>query len=303
MPDLGPRVRGAMPRRLLFAGLAIEALYLVAALGPFSLLAHGTELTDLGKLTDHQPLAAPVVTIAIVALFGFYGLALRRVPRGDSPGLRVVVGLTALQSLTLVLLYPIMASDLYIYAVDGYAAAFYKLNLLVSAPVLAGNDPFFAYARDWAQLPSPYGPLWISLSKLIALVAGSDVVLAVILLKLLRALAVLGTTLVLVVALHDPGPRAQIIAVILFGWNPLVQIEMVGNGHNDAVLTLLLVAGLLLFQKSRPALGMLGIGGAVLIKILPIGVIPLCLLAIYVGSTGAAAAHRLRSFLTSPARF
>jgi hypothetical protein len=274
---------------LLVAGLALEAIYLVAVLGPFSFLAHGTELTDLGKLTDHQPIAAVAVTIAIGALFGLYGLALRTAShsKGDSQSMGLAFGLTALQSLTLVFLYPIMASDLYIYAVDAYAAAFYKLNLLVTAPIAAGNDPFFAYARDWAQLPSPYGPLWLTLSKVVALAAGSNVVVAVLLLKLLGALAVLMTTLLLVRALAKRGRRTQLLAAILFGWNPLVQIELVGNGHNDAILTLLLIAGLIAIGSRRFALGMLGLAGALLIKILPVGVVPLCLLATYIGSPGS----------------
>jgi hypothetical protein len=283
-------------RRLLLAGLALEAIYLAAVLGPFSFLAHGAELTDLGKLTDHQPIAAVAVTVAIGVLFGLYGLALRAAShsKGDSRTVDLAIGLSALQSLTLVFLYPIMASDLYIYAVDAYAAAFYKLNLLVTAPIAAGNDPFFAYARDWAQLPSPYGPLWLTLSKLVALAAGPNVVVAVLLLKLLGALAVLATTLLLVRALAKRGRRAQLLAVILFGWNPLVQIELVGNGHNDAVLTLLVVAGLIALTSRRSALGMLGIAGALLIKILPVGVVPLCLLAVYVGTHGSSWRRLLR---------
>src|SRR6185437_525233 len=58
-----------------------------------------------------------------------------------------------------------------------------------------------------------------------------------------------------------------------------VQLEMVGNGHNDAVMVFVLVAALVLLTKKHAILGAAGIGASVLIKFLTLGAVPLFLLA------------------------
>lgn len=322
-----------MTRRGLLAGLAIELIFLIAVLGPFSLLANGTDLTDLGKLTDYQPIAAILVTLGLIGLFAFYVLGLLSVRRasrwpdlarstrrrqvrprdagtallerqGDDraddasaaeppdalrtagrwlscPSRAATVALlfTALFSLTLVFLYPITAIDVYNYAVEGHVAAYYNLNPMLTPPSQAAADRFVAYAGSWSQSTSPYGPLWLQISKLDALVAGSNVVLAVLLLKALAALCVVATAWLLSLAFRHRGPRASALAVVLYGWNPLVQIELVGNGHNDAVMALCLVAALVLTTKGRLVSGTLAAGASVLVKYLTLGAVPLVLLA------------------------
>ena len=64
------------PLPLVAMGLALEVLFLLAVLGPFSLLDHGTRLVDLGFLTHYQPEAARLITAGLLALFLFYGFAL-----------------------------------------------------------------------------------------------------------------------------------------------------------------------------------------------------------------------------------
>src|SRR5579884_1509135 len=146
-----------MPRRALIAGLTMEAIFLIAVVGPFSLFAHGTELTDLGKLTDHQPIAAVLVTAGLVALFALYAVALINV-RTDDHALPLALGGTVLFSLTLIFLYPVTAIDVYNYAVEGHVAAFYQVNPMVTAPAQVSSDTFVSYAANWVDSPSPYGP-------------------------------------------------------------------------------------------------------------------------------------------------
>ena len=267
-----------MIRRAMAAGLVIEAIYLVAVLGPFSLLANGTALTDLGKLTNYQPIAAALVTGGLVALFVAYVVALFNAPAGKR-AVSIAIGGTVLFSLTLVFLYPATAIDVYNYAVEGHVAVFQHLNPMVTPPSEVAGDPFVSYAGSWATSPSPYGPIWILLSELDALAAGSNIVLAVFLLKALAGVAVAATTILLAQAFRDHGSRASALAAILFGWNPLVQLELVGNGHNDAVLTLLVIAALVFMGTRKPVLSTMSIGASVLVKFLTLGAIPLFLMA------------------------
>lgn len=267
-----------MPRRALIAGLTIEAIFLVAVVGPFSIFSHGTELTDLGKLTDHQPIAAALVTAGLIALFALYAIALLNIP-ADDRALPLALGGTILFSLTLIFLYPVTAIDVYNYAVEGHVAVYYQINPMVSAPSQVTGDTFVSYAANWVDSPSPYGPIWILLTMLGALVAGSNIVRAILLLKAVAAAAVVATTFLLAWSFRDQGVRDRALTAMLFGWNPLVQIEMVGNGHNDAVMTFFLIAALVCVMRNRPVLGALGIGASVLIKFLTLGAIPMFLLA------------------------
>lgn len=268
-----------MSRRGLVAGLLVEGLFLSAVLGPFSLLAHGAELTDLGKLTDYQPMAAILVTAGLIALFALYGVALLWGPstRRASPWL--ALGFSALFAVTLIFLYPVTAIDVYNYAVQGHVAAFHGINPLVTPPSQVAGDPFVSYAGSWADSTSPYGPLWITITRLEAILAGANVVLAILGLKTLAAIAVVLTGALLISATADRGPRVATFAVVLYGWNPLVLLEMVGNGHNDAVMTVFLIAALVLLGKNRPVLGAISVGASVLIKFLTLGAVPLFFLA------------------------
>src|SRR5439155_11680918 len=190
-----PRVQRSLPLVGLAAGLGIEAIYLLGVVGPFSLLTHGAQLTDLGQLTGHQPIAGVAVAVAVVALFALYGVAMRAISRPSDGGLPLVLGGSIVFSLTLIFLYPITAIDVYTYAVQGHIVVFQYLNPLLVPPSTARGDAFIAFAGSWVDRTSPYGPVWIALSSLDALLAGSDIILAIAIFKALGALAVVATTI------------------------------------------------------------------------------------------------------------
>jgi len=267
------RSRAGERAPLIGVGLAIESLYLVAVMGPFSLLTSGSRLTDLGRLTDYRPEAAVAVAAGLVGLFLFYAFALVLVRDGDRA---IAIAGTACFSLTLMYLYPITATDVYTYAVQGYIAAFHGLNPLVIPPDRVANDPFVHFAGSWRNSASPYGPLWVDFSALALRVSGPNIVRAVVLLKLLNAAAVVGTSGLLIRVVR--GRAAY--AAAFFGWNPLVQIELVGNGHNDAVMILLLVAALALASRRRHAIGAAFLAGSILTKYLTIGALPFYVIAV-----------------------
>ena len=259
---------------VILAGLATEIVYFAATVGPLSFLQHGRVLTDLGKLTSSSPTAAAIVLVSLVALFAFYGVALRRIAASGEHATRLALLGTAIFSLTLVFIYPATAIDIYNYAVQGHVAVFQHLNPLVTPPAQAKSDPFVQYGGTWANSTSPYGPVWIFLTEADALVAGNNIINAVLGLKAVAAIAVVGTAGLLAWFQRSEGSRAS-RAVVFFGWNPLVQLELVGNGHNDAVLTLLLIAGLIAMKKDRPVLGAIGFTLSLLVKSLAVGVLPL----------------------------
>ena len=263
-----------LARPALVVGLLTEAIYLAAVTGPFSFLAHGQNLLDLGKLTGYSSVAAIAVTVGLLGLFLFYALALRDIAANGQSALPLALIGTLVFSVTLVFMYPVTAIDVYNYAVQGHVAFFYHVNPLAAAPSSITGDPFVAYGSTWADTTSPYGPIWIFLSIVDAWLAGPNVIIAVLALKGLAALAIVGTAGLLAWAAQRAG-RNPALAVVYFGWNPLVLIELAGNGHNDAVLTLFVVAGLILARHRWPTLAVACLTAAVLVKSLPIAAIPL----------------------------
>src|SRR5262249_40394506 len=65
--------------------------------------------------------------------------------------------------------------------------------------------------------------------------------------------------------------------LLLYAWNPLILIEAAGSGHNDVVMVTYALAGLLLFARGHPLLGLAVIVYSVPVKYLT-GVLALLLL-------------------------
>ena len=147
---------------------------------------------------------------------------------------------------------PLASSDLYSYAAQAQL-------------VRHGLDPYTTTPADlpavdlgkfldnvawkWVDTPSPYGPLWVALSKWVAVGVGNHALISALLLRLLPFVAVLATAWLLPM-LAERYARRPDLALWLAVANPLILVHTVGGGHNDAVMVALMVAGLVL--ASRP---------------------------------------------------
>src|SRR6185437_3570131 len=100
-------------------------------------------------------------------------------------------------------------------------------------------------AWNWVDTPSPYGPLWVAISKWVAAATGNHALISVLLLRLLPFAAVLLTARLLPVLAHRFAKRAGRALWVAVA-NPLILVHAVGGGHNDAVTVALMVAGLVL---------------------------------------------------------
>jgi alpha-1,6-mannosyltransferase len=152
---------------------------------------------------------------------------------------------------------PLFSHDVYSYMAQGeilhlglnpYHAAPDVLARYGQTHVLAAVSPF------WRATTSPYGPLFIALSSVIMGVVGSNLILGVVLMRVLE-LAGLGLLAIftprLARALGADPSRSTWLAVI----SPLVLLELISAGHNDALMIGLLIAGVTLAMERRPLLG------------------------------------------------
>jgi alpha-1,6-mannosyltransferase len=240
-----------------WAGLGLGGSLAVSAAGP--------AVSGGGPIAWWFTLHLPPGHSADVALF-YSGMAAlcvawlglgRRLGRTPAmkPSRLVLIG--TLWCLPVVFGPPLFSHDVYSYLAQGEILHL-GLNPYHHGPdilaqfghrhLLAAVSPF------WRTTTSPYGPLFLALASVIAGVVGSNLVLGVLLARVLELagvalLAVYVPRLARVLG-TDPS-RATWLAVI----SPLVVLELIAAGHNDALMIGLLVAGVTLAMERRPLLG------------------------------------------------
>jgi alpha-1,6-mannosyltransferase len=159
---------------------------------------------------------------------------------------------------------PLFSRDVYSYLAQGLMLRA-GLDVYHSGPAALGGVVADQVPAIWQDTPSPYGPVFLIVARLISGVTDHHLVTGVLLLRLVAVggLALLAVAVpVLARATGMRVPEALWLAVL----NPLVLIHLVGGAHNDALMVALLAAGLAAAVRHRPALGTLLVVAAALIK-------------------------------------
>jgi heme/copper-type cytochrome/quinol oxidase subunit 4 len=174
--------------------------------------------------------------------------------------------LLALWGLPLFLGPPVFSRDVYSYIAQGLLAH-HGFNPYHVAPSALGHGPLLSsVASVWRNTASPYGPLFVMVSRATVTVAGSSLVsqilwfrgaeligVAAIMVSLPRLSRRLGT---------DPG-----VALWLGALSPLALFSFIASGHNDALMVGLMVAGVTVAMEGRFSVGVALCAVAALIKV------------------------------------
>lgn len=161
---------------------------------------------------------------------------------------------------------PVFSRDIYSYVAQGLLAH-HGFNPYHVAPSALGNGRTLAsIASVWRNTSSPYGPLFVLVSRATVTVAGGSLDAQVI---GFRAVELLGVSSIMVFLPRlarrldtDPG-----IALWLAALSPLALFSYVASGHNDALMVGLLVAGVALALEDRLAIGVALCAVGALIKL------------------------------------
>jgi alpha-1,6-mannosyltransferase len=198
------------------------------------------------------------VSVVIAAMFGSYLLAVRSAGR-LSP-LLVLGTIAALHALML-LAPPLFSTDVFSYQFYGRIGQVYHANAYLAGPAALNPDPLYHYiGSKWISVPTVYGPLFTALSYPLAPLSIPASVFAYKAIAAVSSLAV--------VALVWNGARLRGIdpvkAAVLVGLNPLVVVYGVGGGHNDLLMLVPMLIGVVLLLQRRGRLGagsiMVGVG-------------------------------------------
>ena len=150
---------------------------------------------------------------------------------------------------------PEFSRDVYSYVGQGLLAH-HGLNPYHVAPAALGNSPqLSSIAYVWRHTASPYGPLFVAVSRATVTVAGGSLDAQIIAFRVVELIGVVAIMVFLPRLARrldtDPG-----IALWLAALSPLALFSYVASGHNDALMVGLLVAGVTLATEDRLATGM-----------------------------------------------
>jgi alpha-1,6-mannosyltransferase len=199
----------------------------------------------------------------------------------------------------LLLAPPLFSRDVYSYFVQG------KLMLSGGDPYTAGVASIPGWFRDgvdpmWQFTPTPYGPLFLALSRGVAAFVGDNPYLAVV---AFRVIALCGVALLAYyvprLAFHCGIDASK--ALWLGVMNPLVLMHFVAGAHNDALMIGLVVAGLAIAVEGRPMVGVLVLSLAGMVK--PIGLLALPFIGLVWAGTRADLRGRLIAWAKTAATF
>jgi alpha-1,6-mannosyltransferase len=267
------------------AGVALAGLLWLSFSGPFPLdelctRRRPTWVFGLFETPRYTALAGPAFLASIVALTGLYlgalWLASRATGRAAAPLL--LLGAPLLFVAVLVPGYPVLSGDIFKYVFDGRIMAVYGENPFVRVPADFPDDRFYDLVY-WKAVVNAHGPIWRLLEAASVEIGGDRCVSAIVAMKLWPTLAYLATTGLLYVALRASCQDRALVGAMMYAWCPLVVLEAVQSGHNDAVAVLPLLLALWAARSGRWGLGMVLVAVAFLVKPLAAVAVPVLLIA------------------------
>lgn len=175
---------------------------------------------------------------------------------------RLVWTIVGIAVLAFALAPPLLSQDVFSYISYARLGAVHGLNPYDAVPAAVPADPSFAYV-GWRDTVSAYGPAFTLATYPVGLIG---VPAAMWTFKAVAALCVLALAALCsrLAAVRGLDPKAAAAFVAL---NPLVLVHVVGGGHNDALMMLVVMAGVAALVAERARVAGAGLAGAAAVKV------------------------------------
>jgi 4-amino-4-deoxy-L-arabinose transferase-like glycosyltransferase len=264
------------------AGFASLLIYLafVYAFPMSAWWSHPQLAIEMGRVTGYSLFAAFGYVAAILSLFLFQFVALlaaRRLGGQEGASRQRTIGhisliaFPLLFTLVMIWMQPITTTDLYGYVARGYLYAHLHQNPMITpAQFLPGN---ILVDRPAA----PYGPVWLLIAGAVSLVAGENLLLTMLLFKVIAAVGLFATILVVDTLAKRLYPARRLTIFVMVAWSPLLLFETIGNGHNDILMMLCVLGAFALTLHGRLRLAFALLVLSALVKYFSVVFIPLWL--------------------------
>jgi hypothetical protein len=226
-------------------GLGIGLFLVVPLLGEFG------PIHRLPTNLDYNVIGKPEGQVAgfwLLAM-GSFGAAVWQWRRGRRPSMALLVaGAVVLTGLAL-LVPPVASEDVYAYSFYGKVQHTYGTNPYLVIPAQYAYDDWYPL-WSWRFIGPVYGPPFLLLLRLVAVVAGPSLLAWVIWMKLLLVAAELAAVWLLVRAARARGGEPA-WPVLLIACNPMVLQSVAMSAHVDALLLLLVAAAVVAHVRGR----------------------------------------------------
>jgi len=199
-------------------------------------------------------------------------VSLRALRAGWRPTVRGIVLMGVIGSLAFLLCPPLGSADYTNYSAYGHIEN-RGLDAYLITPLKAaklGVPTASAVEPPWQKTQSVYGPTSLRIEQVAAWLGGASLKRTSLWLSILHCLAYLLTGAILLTMATTEAARRRVAA--LWFANPLMIYELVAGSHVDALVVLLVVAGLAVFRRSRLMAGLLvGLGVATKVNAAVVG--------------------------------
>jgi hypothetical protein len=175
---------------------------------------------------------APTTSMRGVTIFTWWGA--------------VVVGLV------LVCMPVLLSQDLFVYADYGHMLVAYGANPFFVPPATISHDTI-TRVDNWSFATSAYGPVWMYICALVALVGGDHPEYYYFMFRVFALACYLLNCLLISNILRATGcsPRTRALATLLYAWNPLVLLESCLGAHNDVLVNTLMLLSIYLALRAE----------------------------------------------------
>jgi hypothetical protein len=208
---------------------------------------------ELGPVAFRR--AAVALTVAMWLVYGATALWIARLGDGGERRrvLAVVVAIAVAAHLLLVLVPPVLSTDLFRCGLFGKMILTGGNPYLSPADALAG-DSLWPYAA-WTHLRSQYGPTYLWISTASTVLGGGGPIGTALAFKAVVAVFNLFACWTVWALARLKKDNDGLLELALYAWNPLVLMEGPGQAHPEGVMIPLALLGVLLWWRGRPLTG------------------------------------------------
>lgn len=216
----------------------------------------------------NRPMATAVFLFMIIFTFSFFIFNLWLFHR-SKVGWSYLKISTVINTTILIFAYPFLSSDLFNYLFDAKIIFAYHVSPYTHKPLDFPNDEWLRFMR-WIHRYSPYGPLWLAMSLIPAVLGFGKFILNFLTFKIFIGIFHLVNTYLVFKILQKINPQKILLGTAFYALNPLFLIEGMANAHNDMVLATFLIGSIYLVTDAKTVRSYLTLFAGTLIKYIPI---------------------------------
>lgn len=198
----------------------------------------------------HRPLSVFLFCVILFIFFALYFFFLYQASRNKVSKKQIWIVLGIVSSILVFSYTAAFSYDVFNYIFTAKSVVLYKQNPYSIVPLdFSGIDSMLSFMR-WTHLPSAYTPFWIILTLPAYVISFGSLLLNLWFVKIIPILF-FHLSVWSIGKILKKSVQESSMAMILFGLNPLVIIEVLVGGHNDIVMLGLALLSFVLWQEKK----------------------------------------------------